>query len=82
MAKMLSERFFRSSNVPLIGPLGMFGTGFLDQRPTDWTVGHGYRMFMDCSRIFSNSSFMRTTSCWMPAWLALLPVVLISRPIS
>ena len=41
-----------------------------------------YRMFMLCSRIFSSSSFILTTHCWMPAWLALEPVVLISRPIS
>ena len=41
-----------------------------------------YRIFMDCSRTFSSSCFMRTTSCCIPAWLALEPVVLISRPIS
>ncbi len=26
-----------------------------------------YRIFMDCSRIFSSSSFIFTTSCWIPA---------------
>ena len=41
-----------------------------------------YKMFIDCSRIFSSSSFIFTTVCCMPEWLALEPVVLISRPIS
>src|SRR5690606_9134053 len=35
-----------------------------------------------CSLIFSSSSFICTTSCCMGAWLALDPMVLISRPIS
>ena len=41
-----------------------------------------HKMFSDCSRIFSSSSFIRTTAFWIPAWFALDPVVFISRPIS
>lgn len=43
---------------------------------------HPYSTLSDCSLIFSSSSFIRTTSFCMSAWLDLDPIVLISRPIS
>src|SRR5690554_2733577 len=41
-----------------------------------------YMIFRICSLIFSSSSFISTTNRWISVWFALLPMVLISRPIS
>ena len=41
-----------------------------------------YSTFINCSFIFSSSSFIWMTSFCKPAWLAFDPIVLISLPIS
>src|SRR5690606_4512529 len=71
--RMLSQQVFEDG--------GLAGTGRC--RKYDELSFHGfYKTLSSCSLIFSSSSFMRTTTCWMPAWLAFEPRVLISRPIS
>ncbi len=57
------------------------GGGF--SSPIPWRGrGGSYMTFSTCSFICSSSSFMRTTMFCISARLLLLPVVLISRPIS